>query len=552
MLLWLLPSLMAFGQDYVIDTNNGSVTITGYNGEGGAVSIPGTISGLPVTAIGNTAFAFAPLTSLSMPTTVTNIGEAAFLLCNTLTNITLSAGVVSLGDQPFEHCTALKTINVDPANPMFNSTGGVLFNKNFTTLVQYPEGKGGGSYVISNTVKTVGNGAFYSCAGLTNIVAPAGLTNVADFAFDFCGGLTAFTIPAGVINIGDEAFYSCTNLASITIPDGVKSLGFQACCLCPHLTNAVVGAAYVSYNAFGNDGQLATVMLRNSVTSVDYRAFQNCTQLTSVSFGNSLTNLGDSAFAYCFDLANVTLPASLTLLNGHVFEYCSSLTNIFIPASVTGIGDAVFEFCANLTNITVDAANPAYASASGVLFDKAMARLIQYPENRAGHTYTVPAGVTSIGDTAFAFGYNLGAVTIPASVTNIETLAFYDCVNISGLFFVGNPPGLQNYAFNLVNNGTVYYLPGSTGWPASYGGLPTVLWNPQTSAVQAGPTSQSGVLGFEINGTAGLPLVIDATTNVVTGPWTTVQTCTLTNGWIYFSDPQSPSYPARYYRIRSP
>jgi len=184
-----------------------------------------------------------------------------------------------------------------------------------------------------------------------------------------------------------------------------------------------------------------------------------------------------------------------------------------------------------------------------VLFDQAATRLIQYPENRAGASYAIPEGVTSIADTAFAFCFNLNAVTVPRSVNSLEDLAFYDCADLAGVFFEGNPPALGNDGFTLDQGATVYYRAGTTGWSTQFGGRPTGLWNPQVQG-QAG--IHYGQFGFTIAGAANLPIVVEATTNLAGGPWTAVQNATLTNGSFYFGDPASGAYPSRYYRISPP
>jgi len=551
--LSLVPAVVQ-GQDFSCLTNNGSITITRYTGSSGTVTIPATIGTLTVTSIGDFAFAYcASVTNVIIPDTVTNIGEIAFSSCTGLSHVNIPASVTSIGEIPFQHCVNLSAIAVDTNNPTFSALNGVLFDKDQATLLQYPEGKGGGSYTVPNSVTCISTDAFYNCTSLTNVsVSTNSPYNLKDGAFYGCGSLANFTIPSGVTNIGIEAFQYCGSLANIVIPDSVISVGFQAFYACGGLTNAVVGNGTVTlgYNTFGSCSKLATVKLGNSLTSVDFFDFRYCSALASVTFGASITNIGDSAFAYCYNLSSVTLPNSLTTIGDDAFEYCSSLATIAIPAGVTSIGVSVFEYCLDLSAITVDAANPAYQGVSGVLFDRDMTTLIQYPEGGTAGSYTIPNGVVNIASTAFAFCFYLGSVTIPSSVSNIEELAFYDCVNVTGFFFTGNPPSLGNYVFDLDNSATAYYLPGATGWGSKFGGLPTALWNPQTAKGRV--DIQTKAFGFYITGVTNTPILVEASTNPVTGPWTVLQNCTITNGSFYFSDPQWINYPARYYRIRSP
>ena len=112
---------------------------------------------------------------------------------------------------------------------------------------------------------------------------------------------------------------------------------------------------------------------------------------------NSVTSIGTYAFEACTSLTSVNLPNSVTSIGVGVFINCQSLTSVNLPNSVTSIGTYAFGNCTSLTNITVDAANPAYSSMNGVLFDKAQVTLLQFPGGLGG-SYTISNSVTSIGD----------------------------------------------------------------------------------------------------------------------------------------------------------
>ena len=96
------------------------------------------------------------------------------------------------------------------------------------------------------------------------------------------------------------------------------------------------------------------------------------------------------------------------------------------------------------------------------------------------------------------------------------------------------------------NNATVYYLPRTTGWTSTFGGRPTVLWNPQAQNLGV----QANQFGFTITGTSNLVIVVEACTDLANPVWSPLGTNTLTGGSSYFSDPQWTNYPARFYRMR--
>ena len=561
---WFLPALMmlaspefASAQDYSIATNAGSVTITRYGGPGGAVNVPAMIDGLPVTSIGEAAFAFNyGVTSVTIPNSVTNIGQLAFISCTGLTNLFISAGVVNLGELFVKNCNALQAISADTNNPVFSAANGVLFDKLQTALVQYPPGRAGGAYAVPGTVRTIGSGAFFDCPTLTNVSLPAGLLDIEDSAFSGCANLTGILIPNSVTNVGTGAFSGCTGLGQAVLPNSIVSLGAQAFLQCSGLTNVVMGNGVngVGTSAFSGCTSLASVTLGNAVADLGDDAFFDCTALAAISLDSSLTNIGAAAFTYCFDLPGLAIPNGVRTIGSQAFWYCSSLTTVNLPASVAGIGDRVFEFCDNLTALTVDPANPAYYSADGVLFEQRSARLLQYPANKPLASYAIPPGTADIADTAFVSAYNLTSVTLPASVTNIETLAFYDCVDVNGFFFEGNSPSLGNNVFTLDNAATVYYLPGTTTWGPTFGGLPTSPWDPriQPAAAHLNDPANASAFGFSVAGTTNIPVVVEASTNLGAGPWVVLQSTTLTNGVLNFSDPAWTNFPGRFYRIRSP
>ena len=177
-----------------------------------------------------------------------------------------------------------------------------------------------------------------------------------------------------------------------------------------------------------------------------------------------------------------------------------------------------------------------------------------------GGAVTIPSTidglpVTSIGWSAFYYCTNLTNVTIPNSVTNIGNKAFAYCPSLTGVHFQGNAPSLGLNVFYNDYNATVYYLPGTTGWASTFGGRPTALWVlPNPLILNNGPSFgvQTNGFGFLISWATNIPVVVEACTNPANPIWCPLRTNTLTDGWVYFSDPEWTNYPARFYRLRSP
>jgi len=520
-------------------TNSGTITITGYTGSGGNVTIPSTTNGLAVTGIGTNAFyecwlltsvtipdgvtsigafafAYCGLTNVTIPNSVTNIGDDAFSVCG-MTSVTIPDSVTTLGDSVFLDCCTLTSATIG------NGVAGIGYEAFFLCSNLR-------SMTIGNSVGSIGSNAFSGCS-LTHVTIPNSVTNIETAAFQNCSGLTNLTIGSGVANIGNNAFYGCCNLRSVTIPDRVTNIESEAFYQCTNL---------------------AAVTLGSNVVSIGDYAFYGCVQLKSAAIPDSATSIEEAAFDGCTNLAAVTLGSGLTSLGVWAFSG-GIMTSVTIPDSLTNIGSKAFWYCPLLSSITVGAQNPAYASVGGVLFNRSMTTLVQYPPgNRAG-AYALPNSVTSIGSLAFYGCASLTNVTLGSGVTNIGDMAFFECTNLTQAFFQGNATSAESDLFYGAP-GTVYYLPGTTGWTNTFGGLPTAPWyqrNPQVLGNGCGLGVQSNRFNFIVSWATNASVVVQACTNLARPVWTPVATNTLAGGTTAFSDPQWTNYPSRFYRVRS-
>jgi hypothetical protein len=559
-----------------------------------------------VTNIAEDAFEYCGgLTRVTIADDVTSIGDSAFEYCASLTNVMIPASVTNFGLDVFDYCPSLTAITVDTNNLFYSSVDGVLFDESHSTLVVYPGGLAG-SNTIPGSVTSIGDGAFYSCTGLTGVTIPVGVTNIGNDAFYDCTSLASVEIPGSATSIGDHVFFNCAKLAGVTIDNGVTNIGSYMFDNCTSLTNVTIPGSVTSMGiyAFDNCTSLTNVTIPGSVTSMGDYVFFNCTSLTgvtipgsvtsigdgsfyfcaslaSVTINNGVTNIGEAAFEYCTSLAGVAFPASVTSVGNDAFFNCTDLTNVMIPASVTTIGLNVFGYCPSLTAIKVDTNNLFYSSVNGVLFDEKQFTLVEYPGGLGG-SYTIPGTVTTVGDYAFDGCGNLTNVTIPGSVasigigaflncaslinvtisgsvTNMGDGAFEECASLASVYFMGNAPSAVGVnEFYDDNNAAVYYLPGATGWSSNFWGFPAgppaVLWNPLIQA--SGPRFgvQSNQFGFTITNTANanLTVMVDVCTNLVSPIWFPLQIVTLTNGLFYFSEPVQTYSSGYFYSLSWP
>lgn len=147
--------------DYAYTVMKDHVRIDQYTGDDENVVIPEKIDGLPVTVIGGDAlFRREQMKSVVIPDSVDEIGPAAFYRCYALNRITIPSGVSKIGSNPFFRCSSLQEIAVDAGNDHYTAENGVLFNKEMTALIAFPEGLKIDSYSVPETVETIADGAF--------------------------------------------------------------------------------------------------------------------------------------------------------------------------------------------------------------------------------------------------------------------------------------------------------------------------------------------------------------------------------------------------------
>ena len=306
------------------------------------IVIPGS-----VTSIGNWAFkGCTSLSNIVIPNSVTSIGDWAFSDCTSLSNIVIPDSVTGIGKGAFNGCSFLECISIPKSviclngnpfsgwkgkleclSPNFIYEDDVLFNINKSEIISFRNQKIE-SYIIPDSVTSIGDGAFSSCTSLSSIVIPDSVPSIGDWAFSDCTSLSNIVIPNSVTSIGEGAFSSCTSLSNIVIPDSVTRIGNFA---------------------FSNCTSLSNIVISDSVTNIGDDVFYQCSSLTSVVIPNSVTCVGDEAFCKCRSLSNIVIPNSVTSIGVSVFWGCSSLVNMDIPDSVTRIGDWAFVNCSNLS-----------------------------------------------------------------------------------------------------------------------------------------------------------------------------------------------------------
>ena len=230
MMLMMASSAMAEvidGFRYVLDSETKTATLLPKkNGQySGDIVVPEKVKGndgveYVVTVFVDRCFEDCRgLTSISIPSSVTSLGNECFKGCRGLTSVTIPSSVTSLGEYCFYDCSGLTSITIPSSvtslrDACFDGCSGLT------------------SITIPSSVTSLGNSCFSHCSGLTSITIPSSVTSLGDYCFNRCSGLTSITIPSSVTSLGNNCFQDCSRLTSITIPSSVASLGencFKEC-----------------------------------------------------------------------------------------------------------------------------------------------------------------------------------------------------------------------------------------------------------------------------------------------------------------------------------
>ncbi len=477
--------------DFTYEISNGEVTITEYVGDDTEVEIPSTIEGYPVTSIGYGAFYENGLTSITIPDSVTSIGEEAFYGCESLTSVTIPDSVTSIGYSAFEGCSNLESITIpDSVTSIgwgaFYGTAYYNDEQNWQEEVLYI-----GNHLIAAT-EYISSDYFMKLNTLT----------IADEAFCGCDSLTSITIPDSVTSIGEYAFMNCSNIQRVYITDistwckidfeydsiyenynsNPLSEGADLYLNGNIVENLVIPTDISSINnrAFYGCESLTSVTIPDSVTSIGDRAFYGCNSLTSVKLGDSVTSIGDYAFSNCSNIEKVyitdvsawckidfktsgsnplcngsdlylngnkvkklTITNDITSIDDYVFYNCDSLESVTIGDGVTSIGNSAFSYCYSLESITIpdsvtSIGNSAFyecTSLTSITIPDSVTSIgsCAFYECTSLTSITIPDSVTSIGSDAFSYCYSLESITIPDSVTLIDDYAFMSCYSLESI-----------------------------------------------------------------------------------------------------------------------
>jgi len=352
----------------IVDDNNANYTVVDnviYSKDGkrlvlypggltnAAVTLPDT-----VTEIGEYAFVKnTRITSVTMPA-VTAIDAYAFSGCSKLSSLEVE-GIETLKYNTFEGCTSLAVVTIKNTEGLSNyiAIDNVIYSKDGTTLALFPGGMEleVSEVTLPEAVTKISDYAFHQNTKITKVTMSA-VTSVGNHAFDGCTELLEVTMPA-VTTVGDHAFDGCNKLVTVAAGDVqiVSSWAFNRCTALTDFTADSLQS--ISENAFYGCIKFKnfTITDADSLTYVGSSAFERCSELEEFPY---LPEYDYGVFAYCTSLKSVTLKPTLTEIENSVFYNCTALESITIPASVTQIGTEAFESCNALRTIVFEGSTP--------------------------------------------------------------------------------------------------------------------------------------------------------------------------------------------------
>ena len=248
-----------------------------------------------VAKIEGSAFVFcSSLEQIKLPQSLMSIGSGAFDNCTSLISVELPDNAI-ISSNAFKECKNLSDIVISDTNNNYIVKNGILYNKNMTRILCYPAGIKDTEFFVPDTVKTIGDFAFYGTKALESINIPDSVTNIGTDAFGECSGLKEVVIPDSVTSMGEAVFYKCTSLEK--------------------------------------------VKLSVNITSPNPAVFQYCSSLKEVVLPESMKFISFFMFSYCKEITNIVLPDTLTSVLGSAFQNCDNLKNITVPKNVTTIQD---------------------------------------------------------------------------------------------------------------------------------------------------------------------------------------------------------------------
>lgn len=285
---------------------------------------------------------------------VKSLAEGGLTECNTITKVTLPAGVIVIGKGIVNKCNSLETINIlqnvmqldvnmaidcpniiayniDPNNISFSSIDGAIFSKNLRDFIRCPQAREG-VFTFPNGVANIKEYAFYDCSLLTEVILPEGISEINKEVFGYCTSLTSLNIPSSVCGIDVSAFDMCLGILNYSVDSNNSIYYSDNGCIILKRTKSLISVP---------KGKTSIDPFPKNVCEIGKLAFVQCINLTSIDIPWCINVIDEYAFGFCVNLQNVNIFDFITLKEG-AFAYCANLETITIGKGVNfGLGSFI-------------------------------------------------------------------------------------------------------------------------------------------------------------------------------------------------------------------
>ena len=499
--------------EYTLD-DDGNATITKYDGNVRALTIPDILDGYTVVAIGSSAFAKNTyLQSVVIPDTVTVIQESAFAECTNLSQIHLSDNLEYMYDSAFGYCNSLNNVCIPKtlvecySKDFFKDEGGpfrdcinlknISFEEGITNIPKklfyrctgiekinipdtvimiddraFKECTSLKNIQLSNNLTTIGQEAFNGCTSLEKVVIPNSVTTIKGAAFLACSKLSDVTLSKNLLSLGGYAFGDCDSLESIEIPKSIETTtkeyyiqyiyGYQwgVFIACDNLKEIIFekGTTQIAKGMFANNESIEQISIPDTVTLIGDQAFLNCTSLSDVRLSQNLITVGQEAFMGCTSITKIKIPDSVTTIKGAAFLACSDLSDVTLSRNLISLGGYAFGDCDSLESIEIpksvkDTTSEYYGQ---YIYDYQWGLFIACDNLK---NITFEKGTTQIVYGMFANNESIEKIEIPETVTTIGSDAFYKCTSLTEINIPDTVLTVGSYAFGGCKNLEKVHLP---------------------------------------------------------------------------------------------
>lgn len=440
-------------------TNYNDIAFSGYE----RLEIPAEIDGHRVVGIYELGLAGAKVSDVVFPEGILSIDSAIFYNAKVTGNVYIPASVTDIADDAFSFLPKegpggkyifnprmqIQSFVVNEENEHYSSKDGVLYSKDGTVLMHYPNAKPSDNFEIPDGTITIDYEAFVRADNLKRITVSDSVECIDAYAFSSMASLEQVDIGSGVSEIlSAENGYAWSGYSVFSSSGALREINVDE-------NNAVFssidgnlyskdGTVLIAY-AQGNERRAFTVP--DSVVSIERGAFHETEKLVSLTLSPSIREIGEEIICNCESIAELIIPNGPTKVKGSAFSICPSLEYVYFPDSVEYVGSYTFSRCESLSKvsfgknvseihpqfvsgdnslyeITVSSENMHYKSLDGNLYSKDGKILIRYAVGKSDKKFSVPTSVETIGKYAFYGADDLQDIVIPESVRVIEENAF--------------------------------------------------------------------------------------------------------------------------------